>query len=362
MTSAICLLTERGEIMKAEKNRSFEPRQTIHRSEAPSLTWADLTDLYEELPSDLCAKSQLVLDLYDDGVCSADVQRELQQHIKSCQICQERLAQLREISSIFEQGREFEVTMTDDQVSASFDRFLSAYGEELNEGHSDEMRPSEQRSTPVLTVEGPPLRVSPRTRVQAGLGLLFAAALLFAYGPALIEAPIDEASYPTAELSGGVSAKAMKSTLKELPLEHLLEKDRVDKSASPIMISDIKSLTHSENADVALYTVLQGEVEHSVEMTKNKLTAQQLRSLKQRLTRSTIKRPVSLTTHRSQRDFELAKPVSFQAYITSQDELHILEYINADQHMQWAVNGSPSVITVLENLASIHVSASLSNR
>ena len=51
-------------------------------SHTQSLSWSELSELYDDFPDDLCDRFELIAPLYDDGICDEQVTNELILHRK----------------------------------------------------------------------------------------------------------------------------------------------------------------------------------------------------------------------------------------------------------------------------------------
>lgn len=336
--------------MKETSPRSFEPRRTADVSEDQRLTWQSLDELYEGLPDTFCAKSDMIMDLYDEGFCVELVEREVHAHMERCDSCQSRLSSLRETSLFFEHRRSNELSISDDDVNASFARFMSQYPEVILSSDIKEEKEDAPLVRPTFEVEGPhELSARAKKRIRGGIGLIFAAAMLFAYGPALIEAPIEEETYPSVDAQGGVMATHTETdSLSKFPLSDLLKGQKLTTSTAELKMTEIKPLTVDETTIIGLYTI---EIENdklNIEMTQLKLTPSQVASFKSRLGDSKNTEILKVTTERGQ-------IVNYKANLQAQGDVQILEYVTDENHVQWAMSGASS-ISVLNALGSAHIS------
>ena len=332
--------------MNNEATHSFEPQKSNKIKENECLTWPQLEEIFDDLPDDLCQRSQMIIDLYDEGACSLDVEQDLQAHLLGCEQCQDQLNQYRDLSTMFEDRRNLEDTISESDIKSSFERFIAQYGALLDESTDEEAKINVNESDPsTLQVEGPqsPNRRQVR-RVQAGFGLLFAAALLFAYGPALIETPIHEPSYPSAEIDG--SSESVE--LSGFPLHKTLNRTL----SNSLKLSKIRPLTRNETTEVALYTLQGVEGDFLAEMTKLKLTPGQVASFKKKLAQSSHTR--TLTFDSAKREARRSSKSQLVISIQQLGETQVLEYVSELYLYQWAING-PRAIDVLEGIALAHL-------
>jgi hypothetical protein len=326
---------------------SFEPRRYLEFSDQQRLDWSRLHEIFDDLPESLCAQTEIIMDLFDEGACDETVERDISHHLSGCLTCQARLQELRELAQQFEERRSLTVEISEEEIGASFERFLSQYSEELYEPSTEDFDHVQRDEGFSLTVEGP---TTGSKKVQAAIGLLFSAALLFAYGPALIEAPINEMSYPSVDLQGGSTPlSTLNESTSSLPLSQKLALGILRLGDSSFKLSQIKPLSHSVTTDVALYGVQHEELVQFVEMTKQKLSPTQIKTFRARLKAS--QGVTKLKARRAQFD-----AVSLQ----KQGDLLVLEYVTDEHHVQWAVSATAPT-SLLEELASAHLSELTAN-
>jgi hypothetical protein len=170
------------------------------------LDWQDLEEFFEDFPIELCKRFELVASLYDDGACSEAVNQELLNHLETCSECQTELIAQREISEKFLSVRdalaESKIEVTELEIQESFQSFLNSHGDELGQS-GQELELVDTNTSDVISAAKKPRMIveyNPPTKLaikhKAILGLIGAAALLFAYGPALIETEIQESQFP----------------------------------------------------------------------------------------------------------------------------------------------------------------------
>lgn len=170
------------------------------------LDWQELELLFEDFPYELCKRFELVASFYDDGACSEKVNQELLMHLETCSQCQTELTTQREMSESFLSLRSTlagsEIEVTESEIEESFQSFLNHYGDQLGQQEQEVEHNEQDNSSVTSTTHKPRMTVeyNPSTRFaikhKALFGLIGAAALLFAYGPALIETEIQESPFP----------------------------------------------------------------------------------------------------------------------------------------------------------------------
>lgn len=180
-----------------------------------SLSWSELSELYDDFPDDLCDRFELIAPLYDDGICDELVTNELILHLENCSRCQEELLGQRILSEEFLGLRAElninQVDISEAELEQSFQIFLKqqsdVLGEEtnvdnaiINVNEPAQVAVKQPIAQPMMNIEYTP-RTKLKLRHKAIFGLVSAAALLFAYGPALIETDIQESKFPEVSIN-----------------------------------------------------------------------------------------------------------------------------------------------------------------
>ncbi len=299
-----------------------------------ALTLVELTDIFSDLPDNLCERTALMMHLYEDGALAEELTFEIESHLSACPFCKERLKKNSELVSELGSSMTLQLAISDQEVDQSLDRFMSQYRAELfGEIVSHEVEQENRISH--LTLEIPPPQKKNRsTRVQAFGGLLFAAALLFAYGPALIEGPVEEATYPEIESSQGQAVGDVELTLnhESFPLAKLIgaEMTTQDQSTRAKLLG-VTPVSQQGATNVALYSLDFKGAKYQIEMTQARLQSAQAKRLYERLSVSGERLgELSIRSIRS-------------------DKVIFLEYVIDGHHVQWATHelGSEDVLKLL---------------
>ena len=179
----------------------------------------------------------------------------------------------------------------------------------------------------------PPSRSRSKRRLISGLCTVAAAAILFAYGPNLIESNIGEreAQFPT--VSQDVKTQSHGTT--HTPLAHQ-EGQKLTTSSQSLQIT-LTQMTLGQVGDhnsshityqLALSSST-GNKKVNVDLWRKQLNSQQQKGFKTQLTRaSKLDEVTSLS--------ESGAPVQVRHYWVPNSDLSVAEYLVKDQHYQWS--------------------------
>ena len=325
------------------------------------LDWDQLSTNFEEFPQVMCERFELVATFYDEGSCTKQVEIEIQDHLQDCTHCQQSLLEYRSMSQTFAQRRNIDVKISDKEVEQSFSRFMDLYGEELfvQQNLSDES--SDERSDVPITdeetnidrktflqVEGPKGKKA-KTKVGIALGLVASAALLFAYGPALIETPIQETEFPVNAVTG-VANNHLEQGIEQVDLDIPFSQNEgqflpaTQQSNKLTLVSLNAKQTQDEPLSVQYVLKDQQEL-INVDLTMIRLTQSQSETLKHR-----FKEVGQILSVSDKEGHQRSLQVRFQQL----DTLQTAEYIIDQKHLQWAYSGENSK-ELLQRLIEAHL-------
>jgi hypothetical protein len=232
-----------------------------------------------------------------------------------------------------------EPTITSEDAESSLRHLLEHRWDEFNldDLGLDELReeilhdPSSRSGSMQLEYH-PPSRSRPKIRLISGLCTVAAAAILFAYGPNLIESNIGEreAQFPT--VSQDVKIQSHQTT--HTPLAHQEGQKLTTSSQSPqITLTQLTpgQVGDHDSSHITYQLALSsstGNEKVNVDLWRKQLNSQQQKGFKAQLTRaSKLDEVTSLS--------ESGTPVQVRHYWVTPD-LSIAEYLVKDQHYQWS--------------------------
>ena len=297
------------------------------------LSWADLSQLFEEFPNKLCDRFELIASLYDDGLCDEVVTQEMMSHIDTCLCCQQELQSQRNLSEEFLGLRtalsSHDLQLSDAQLQESFQMFVKAHGDVFSDfDHNLEVKETSapahdrQMNKPIMQVEFDP-QPKIKLRHKAILGLVSAAALLFAYGPALIETEIKESEFPEVKLSKTISQDNQHA----LPFMHDLN-TQVHSSLTQehARLQQFKVSTSTTGQYSVKYEWVYNGEKMPVQLSVTSLNQQQAQQLKRRL----MDQKEVIT-------YSVKGQVKNKSVKVSQvGQVQQLEYLSKLQHLQWS--------------------------
>lgn len=339
--------------MNQKNQNSFAPA-TYHTSEdhTQKMGWHALAELYDGFPTKMCDRFELIATLYDDGVCSDEVTEEVQEHLIECSDCQKSIDEYRSISEMFADRRSIEVEISESDIRHSFETFTQQYGEELFSNHvsdssNESMRLStETTSKPAMQVEFRPKKR--KLRIGAALGIVAAAAMLFAYGPALIETSVNERQFPDQAVESIVETPSqnLDYAFELLPFAkqqgHEFTKTL---NEGPLKLESIHSRAQELGPLGAEYTLLYKGIPLKVELTMIQLTPAQKMAFSKRLK---TEGEVLKVTRQNQKYNEHIKQ-------TMLGQITQIEYSSNNHHIQWTASGDEAQV-ILQRLARLHLS------
>lgn len=325
------------------------------------LNWQDLESFFEDFPYELCERFELVASFYDDGACSEELNQELLQHLEICSQCQTELMAQREISESFLSLRSTlagsEIEVTESEIEESFQSFLNDYGDQLGQQEQEVELDEQAHSNITSTTHKPRMTVeyNPSTGLaikhKALLGLIGAAALLFAYGPALIETEIQENQFPEVNQQSQ-SERIQKSQLSQASPNGLPFNAEVNTTIHSTITQDsavLQKLHHIVSIagqSSAQYDWRFKSQTIPVHLTVTSLTPQQAIQLTQKL--------------KSQGEYlKISKENKLQKILINShqaEQMQHIEYIQDQRHFQWSSQHS-NAIPLLRLLAEQQVAS-----
>ena len=339
--------------MNQKQQHSFAPA-TYHTSEDHSqkMGWHELAELYDSFPTKLCDRFELIVTLYDDGVCSDEVTEEVQEHLIECSDCQKSIDEYRSISQMFADRRSIEVEISESDVRHSFENFTQQYGEELFANHvsesSNESMPlgAETTSKPAMQIEFRPK--NRKIRIGAALGIVAAAAMLFAYGPALIETSVNERQFPDQAVESIVEAPSqnLDYAFGLLPFAKEQGKELTKTlNEGPLKLESIHSRAQGLGPLSAEYSLLYKGSPLKVELTMTQLTSAQKMAFSKRL--KTDGEVLKIQREDPKQDEHIKQTVL--------EKITQIEYVSNNHHIQWTSSGDEAQ-AILQRLARLHLS------
>lgn len=321
----------------------------LHPDETHStakLHWNDLQQLYSPFPTELCHRFELASSLYDDGLCDQEVETTFYNHIQNCEACQKELNEQRLISESFAQLNESLIDeyaknlgISDAEALKSFNSFMDQFGEELSPVLEQGQLIDSADSNPIMKVEYSPKKSSfKKINTKVAFAMIAAAALLFAYGPALIETEIKESIFPEKHVSESdtlVQNKAQQvqtqqqalwsvSQLLKSPLNHLEAK---------IMKAKVLPHSNEQMSQEQFQVSFQNQIVDVI-LLKTKLNPEQEQEIKENMNKNTttlaFQSVVSSNPQKQQIRIKLSEIDGFQR----------LEYIQDQMHIQWTAQGT----------------------
>ena len=289
--------------------------------------WDDLDKIVPDLPDSRYLRYLYLKDLYEAGALSSEVQAIFDEVITDSSTGQETARQFSVISESLSSYLREEVDHK--AAEQSFETMLSERWDEFgfDELSSDQVEVGQR---PQLVVEGPQ-RSSRRRRVSAFI-VTAAAAILFAYGPSLIERDIDQPDFP-------VSVTSVSSSI-ELPADavDVVRKPLADRQGTQLSqqfklesIEQVSSAHHwSFNVSDRQGTLL------TVELQTRKLSSLQSETLTKRLGEVKDRR-------------SLGSAQKVDVAFERSGQLTVAKYIHDQELYQWT-SSAPQAIQLTETL------------
>ena len=304
------------------------------------LGWEEIHALFPDLPADPCKRFDLLADLYLDGQCTEEVFQELQQLESDCgksELLKQKGALKKQIVTCLEN---MEITITSEEAEASLSHLLEHRWHELNldELGLNELREdvlNHQTPTPEsMQIEYHPTARHQRSkrRLISGLCTVAAAAILFAYGPNLIESNIGkrEAQFPAVSQDVASQIAISHAPLSSQEGQKLsLSTQATQLTLSQITMKQVGDKTSSHLTYTLLSTSPSGDREIHVDLWRKKVTSQQQIGFKTQLARSSASGEVKVV-------LDSGRPIQVRSYQVPNSDLNIVEYLVKDQHYQWS--------------------------
>lgn len=311
-------------------------------NEPQPLTWSEIRELITDLPDQPCERFNALLPLYLDELCALEVREELSEHQRSCQACQESQQQLKMFNAhLIESFEALEPTVSRAEAEESLRHLLTERWDELGleELGLDELRQevlnhegesqleSLERPSPRLIIEGPqPRQKRSRRRVISAVFSVAAAAILFAYGPNLIETDVSEqvARFPDASQVASTFTQPERAPLQRYQGRALSDADIKGLSGSLTLEGVKRAPTPDQLSTHFIYQVNVGGDLREVDLWIWKLNSEQ-----QREASATIARNVEAHEAMTVGDHEI-KMLRTQP----QASLQLIEYLNEGSRYQ----------------------------
>jgi hypothetical protein len=350
------------------------------------LDWTELAKSFEDFPENMCDRFELVATIYDEGACVEKVEIDIQEHLQECKNCQQSLLEYRAMSKQFEQRRHIEIEISAAEIEQSFEKFMDLYGDELFAQQEDLDQVEQLDRKSLLSVEvdsssvedmqervklasalmsattsigsnqepGLPgeLKVGPMnkktSRIAIAFGLLSAAALLFAYGPALIEAPIHEDEFP--QQSSQVDSE-QKQVQDQSQVSWVIPFAQYQGQAlpatslhTPLTLVSLNAKQTQDGPISVQFEIKDQEKLSHVDLTLTQISPAQKTILQERL------KDTKVFSVSDKQGIKKSVQVRFQAL----GNLQTAEYLLEENYIQWAYSGEEAR-SLLERVIEAHL-------
>lgn len=323
------------------------------------LGWDELTALLAHLPNDPCERFRALLSPYLDELCAPEVHQELKQHELSCAACQSASHALSTFNDhLVVSFENLEPQVSSGEAEASLHHLLAERWEELeldqlgledlrretlaSNDHQDQ---GQQRTSAksALQIEYHPREPRSKRRVISALFSVAAAAILFAYGPNLIEVNLGEqvSKFPQADqVTSHVSLQS------DAPLSQyqgvVITPRQVRGLTQPLEVKEVKSFSTSDSTSSHFaYRVKAGAREVNVDLWSWRLNHEQRAKAREALMRSPRLESIS----GSQGEIKILRK-------QPQSSLQLIEYFSGEQRYQLSapLTGDDALLTDMVKL------------